>query len=142
VRRGRPLTIRLRLRASSRPRRAGVLRRDCSSFLERQRTRGPAPAVQKLSVPIDLHFYTPLSVVAEFAIQLPAILLDGSEVFAGPRLARRRRAVGRVERFVAHHRSAISARQSRHEAQALVRRDRAGIGFPAGCPGCGEASPQ
>jgi hypothetical protein len=45
-------------------------------FLERPRTVCPAPTEQKFPLAIDLHFYAPLAVVAELAVQLPAILPD------------------------------------------------------------------
>ena len=73
-------------------------------FLERQRAGCPAPAVQKFSVPIDLHFHAPRAMIAELAIQLPAILADGPEVFTRPPLTWRGRAIGRVEGLVASSR--------------------------------------
>src|ERR1700687_2403648 len=67
-------------------------------FLERQRAGRAAAAVQKFTFPIDLHFDAPHAMIAEFAVQLTAVLPDGPEVFAGPRLRRRGRAVGGVKR--------------------------------------------
>jgi hypothetical protein len=57
-------------------------------FLERQRTGGPASAVQELPLTIDLDLDTPLAMIADLAVQLPAILPDGPEVFTDPRLTR------------------------------------------------------
>jgi hypothetical protein len=66
-------------------------------FLERQRARRPAPAVQKFPLAINLDFDAPFAMVAELAVQLPAILPDRPEVFSDPRLTRRDLAFGRVE---------------------------------------------
>jgi hypothetical protein len=75
----------------------------CSSAsLECQRTGSPAPAVQEFPLAIDLLFHTPLSVVAELAIELAAVFPDGPKVFTRLPLAWRGCPVGRVEWLIAH----------------------------------------
>ena len=58
-----------------------------------RRTGCAAAAVQKFPLAIDLHF-APRAMIAELAIELPAVLPDGPEMFASPRLMRRSRAFG------------------------------------------------
>jgi hypothetical protein len=54
-------------------------------------------------VAYDVHTRRPADVIiAELAREVPAVLPDRPEMFAGPRLTRRGRAGGRLEGFVAH----------------------------------------
>jgi hypothetical protein len=39
-----------------------------------------APAVEQVPVPIDLDLDAPLAMIAELAIELPAVLPDGPEI--------------------------------------------------------------
>jgi hypothetical protein len=87
--------------------------------LERQRTRRPSSPVQKFTLSVNLHFDAPGAMIAKFTIELPVVLPDRPKVFAGPRLARCVRAVGRVEGLTAHRRSPVRSLVVRTGAGAL-----------------------
>lgn len=57
-------------------------------FLQRQRARHPAPAVEKFPLSVDLDLDAPLTMTSEFAIELVPVLPDCPEVLAGLPLAK------------------------------------------------------
>jgi hypothetical protein len=76
-------------------------------FLERQRTCWPASAVETFPLVIKVDLDAKLAMIAEFAVQLPAVLPDCPEVLTDPRMTGLLRAVGRIVGLVAHGRSLV-----------------------------------